>query len=50
VVVFGALILVLILWLCNPFRDYFSEMKKKTLFFFFKKKKKEKKKERKING
>jgi len=31
VVVFGALVLVWILWLCNFFMDYFSKMKKKTL-------------------
>jgi hypothetical protein len=29
-VVFGALILVLFIWLCNSFGDYFSETKKKA--------------------
>jgi galactitol-specific phosphotransferase system IIC component len=39
-VVFGVLVIVLFLWLCNLFRDYFSEINKKALV----KEKEEKKK------
>jgi hypothetical protein len=38
-VVFSALVLVLFLWLCNPFGDYFTVMKKSTVSFQKKKKK-----------